>query len=79
MAKNKSQASKSLKVSVLPYLYLKYIWRFGHLFSGIRTSITAMKQYDMVEKAMNRQTEDILFGYKLSFATVDHGQEANPP
>ena len=38
MAKNTSQASESSKVSVLPYLYLKYIWHFGHLFSGIKTS-----------------------------------------
>lgn len=37
-----------------------------------------MKQYGMVEKAMKREPEDILFGYKLSFATVDHGEEVYP-
>lgn len=79
MAKNKSQASKSSKASVLPYLYLKYVRHFGHSFSGVRTSIPAMKQYGIVEKAMNRDPEGILFGYKLSFAPVDHGKEACPP
>ena len=41
--------------------------------------LIALRQYGIVDKAMDSELEGVLFGEELSFATVDYEQEAEPP